>query len=136
LAYERLKGYVMPQFDDWVPSDPPNSSDDGVINEIDPRVNATHSIGQLPVPINPPPPIGWIYWKGAVPPQAGTFAVKILHDSITYPMGSFVQFFAEGELIGARVEWHNIQGATGKRGCFRGVNLMRDVPDQPHSTIS
>src|ERR1700690_918090 len=121
----------MSQFEDWTPPDPPTSSDDGEVDAVNPRVDATHSIGQLPVPANPPPPIGWIYWKGAVPAAAGTFAVKMLHDPATYPMGSFVQFFVGDELVGARVEWHNIQGATGKTGCFRGVNLMRDVPVNP-----
>ena len=29
-----------------------------------------------------------------------------------------------GVLVGARVEWHDTQGATGAKGCFRGVNLM------------
>jgi hypothetical protein len=125
----------MSQFEDWTPPDSPTPGDD-LVNEIDPRVDADHAIGQLPVPANPPPPVGWIYWKGAVPATAGAFAVKMLHDPTTYPMGSFVQFFAGDELIGARVEWHNIQGATGKTGCFRGVNLMRDVPATPQSTIS
>jgi hypothetical protein len=40
-------------------------------------------------------------------------------------MGSFVQTWLDGELVAARVEWHDFQGATGKRGCFRGVNLMQ-----------
>lgn len=126
----------MITFENWTPPDPPSSSDDDPIEDVDPRVNSTHTIGQLPVPINPPPPVGWIYWKGAVSAAAGAFAIKMLHDPVTYPMGSFVQFFAGDELIGARVEWHSFQGATGKKGCFRGVNLMRNVPSTPQSVVS
>jgi hypothetical protein len=125
---------MITKFENWIPPDPPTSQDDEV-NVVDQRVNTTHMVGQLPVPLNPPPPIGWIYWKGAVSSEAGSFTVKILHDSATYPMGSFVQFFTKGALVGARVEWHNIQGATGKKGCFRGVNLMRNVPDKFEGVI-
>jgi hypothetical protein len=42
-------------------------------------------------------------------------------------MGSFVQKRIGDKLVAARVEWHTVQGATGKRGCFRGVNLMKLV---------
>lgn len=52
----------------------------------------------------------------------------MLHDSAQYPIGSFVQEGLDGELVAARVEWHDFQGATGKRGCFRGVNLMQREP--------
>jgi len=53
----------------------------------------------------------------------------MLHDPGMYPMGTFVRISVGGEIIGARVEWHDFQGATGKRGCFRGVNLLKKVPD-------
>lgn len=93
----------------------------------DPRVITDHAIGQLPCPPNPAPPEGWRYWRlhEHVPAALAALSVKMLHDSKTYPMGSFVQTRCADELVAARVEWHDIQGATGKRGCFRGVNLLR-----------
>jgi len=97
--------------------------------DVDPRVIQGHQIGQLPCPPNPAPPDGWRYWKAreAVPHALGELAKKILRDAATYPMGAFVQTFHEQELVAARVEWHDVQGATNTKGCFRGVNLMRLV---------
>lgn len=108
--------------DTWEPPEP-----DPVAEHIaiDPRVNAIHAVGVLPSPANPVPPGGWTYWKGRVSPALGAFASRILADSTKYPMGAFVQAMIEGERVAARVEWHDLQGATGRRGCFRGVNLMR-----------
>jgi hypothetical protein len=117
--------------DPWEP--PPSPSDSELLKEVDPRVDATHHIGVLPCPNNPPPPIGWVYWKGAVPALAGKLAADMLHDSAQYPMGCFVQTLIGGQLVGARVEWHDLQGATGKKGCFRGVNLMK--PDTAHGVL-
>jgi hypothetical protein len=120
------------KFTDWSPTkledyDAPLAES----SEVDPRVEQQHSIGQLPCPPNPPPPVGWKYWKGDVPASATTFCVGILHDPVHYPMGSFIQAMVHGlgpgEVIGARVEWHDTQGGTGAKGCFRGVNLMRRV---------
>jgi hypothetical protein len=110
--------------DPWAPSDP---SPDGELVDLDPRVDADHTIGVLPCPSNPPPPEGWRYWRDRVTPALGAFASKLLNDSARYPMGSFIQAEIDGELVAARVEWHDLQGATGKRGCFRGVNLMQRV---------
>lgn len=109
--------------DPWKPPPPPNDRE--LLKEVDPRVDATHRIGVLPCPNNPPPPIGWVYWRDSVPALAGKLAADMLHDSAQYPMGCFVQTLIEGQLVGARVEWHDLQGASGKKGCFRGVNLMK-----------
>lgn len=110
--------------DPWQPPPPP--ADDSPLQELDPRVNSTHLIGVLPCPKNPPPPVGWEYVKGNhFPPAAGKLAADMLHDAEHYPMGTFLQTLIDGELLGARVEWHDLQGLTGKSGCFRGVNLMR-----------
>lgn len=101
------------------------------VHQLDPRVEQHHSIGQLPCPPNPQPPIGWKYWKGIAPPNAVSLCVRMLGDSANYPMGSFVQALVHGlgpgEVIGARVEWHDTQGSTGIKGCFRGVNLFKRV---------
>jgi hypothetical protein len=94
---------------------------------IDPRVDAEHVVGVLPSPANPTPPSGWRYWTGHVSPALGAFASKILKDSTKYPMGAFIQTSIDGERVAARVEWHDLQGATGRRGCFRGINLLRSV---------
>lgn len=101
----------------------------GELVEVDPRVIQDHRVGQLPCPSNPPPPDGWRYWRGheAIPRELGELANTVLHDSKQYPMGAFIQTFHEGELVGARVEWHDLQGASNTKGCFRGVNLMRQV---------
>ena len=113
----------------WVPPDPPDASSAavgaaGYVTAIDPRVDAAHVIGVLPCPTNPSPPVGWAYWTSqlTVTANLGVFASSILNGK--YPMGSFVQAIVDGQLVGARVEWHTEQGATGARGCFRGVNLM------------
>ncbi len=110
----------------WQPPAPPEDGDE-MISEVDPRVDGTHAIGVLPCPNNPPPPDGWRYWKGTIPNGGGALASSILDDPEKYPMGTFVQTRLNGMLVGARVEWHTLQGATGKTGCFRGVNLMRAV---------
>ena len=91
---------------------------------MDERVVQDHAIGALPCPANPPPPEGWVYWAGAAGPALTQFAVGVLQH---YPMGTVVMDLVGGELIGARVEWHTVQGATGKTGCFKGVNLLRRV---------
>jgi hypothetical protein len=105
----------------------PDASDE--LLAIDPRVITNHAIGQLPCPPNPAPPDGWRYWGAheKVPPALGALTVKMLHDAKDYPMGAFVQTRHEGELVAARVEWHDLQGASGLKGCFRGVNLLRRV---------
>lgn len=105
--------------------EPPEPETDAEHITLDPRVDASHAVGALPSPPNPAPPGGWTYWKGHVPATLGALAAKILADSKKYPMGAFIQVTIEGERVAARVEWHDLQGATGKRGCFRGVNLMR-----------
>ena len=108
-------------FEPWQPDD----TDGEQWLTIDPRVDATHVNGTLPVPPNPPPPVGWKYWgKQPVPPESSRLCVKMLHDSTTYPMGAFVRVRVGEQVIAARVEWHSYQGATGKHGCFRGVNLF------------
>jgi hypothetical protein len=108
----------------WVPPEPPTEDE---LVTIDPRVDAAHTIGVLPCPSNPPPPEGWRYWRAHVTQSLGAFATKLLRDPAQYPMGSFIQAEIDGERVAARVEWHDLQGATGKRGCFRGVNLMQRV---------
>jgi hypothetical protein len=113
------------EFGSWSPPTPPVGN--GEVNVIDPRVVQDHGIGQLPCPPNPDPPDGWEYWRGPVTKFGVDWCVGMLHAPALYPMGSFVQVYEQGQLYGARVEWHNIQGSTGKRGCFRGVNLMRLV---------
>lgn len=104
----------------------------GMLNEVDPRVDGRHINGVMPPPPNPPPPVGWAYWaRRRISASATRLASIMLHDAATFPMGSFVRVRDHDtqELIGYRVEWHDRQGATGKRGCFRGVNLMAKVPN-------
>jgi len=111
----------------WFPPLPPLGASEGLeINAVDPRVDQNHRAGQLPCPINPAPPVGWKYWPRnlRVNPEAARWTIAILNDPKTYPMGSFVQKRIGGQIISARVEWHSLQGRTGKTGCFRGVNLL------------
>lgn len=108
----------------WTAPALPNGEE--LICAIDPRVATTHPKG-TPCPTNPPPPVGWRYWKGALPPGGAELAVRLLNGRQKYPMGSFVQARLGRAVVAARVEWHTVQGATGKKGCFRGVNLMRAV---------
>jgi hypothetical protein len=110
----------------WAPPEPEETSTEELI-VVDPRVVVDHAIGQLPCPRNPPPPDGWRYWKPQekVPAVLGKLAAKIRDDAKRYPMGAFVQLRCDGEFVAARVEWHDVKGATGQKGCFRGVNLLR-----------
>ena len=109
--------------DAWDPPAPPLGAE--LVVKSDPRVVTNHHIGALPCPRNPPPPSGWTYWRGTFPAALGELAVKVQSTSAIYPMGSFVQALIGGQLVAARVEWHDYQGATGKRGCFRGTSLFR-----------
>ena len=111
----------------WVAPVPPKDGEEHL--DLDPRVITNHQIGALPCPSNPPPPQGWRYWHlhEHVPPALAALTLKMLNDSKTYPMGTFMQTRCADELVAARVEWHDFQGATGKVGCFRGVNLLRQI---------
>jgi hypothetical protein len=109
----------------WAPPAPPSGSE--LTLAIDPRVVREHRPGQLPSPRSPSPPIGWVYLSGAVSRAQTELATRILQDASAFEMGSFVQAIVEGHLVGARVEWHERQGATGRRGSFRGVSLF--VPE-------
>ncbi|HEY5955390.1 MAG TPA: hypothetical protein VIV60_02505 [Polyangiaceae bacterium] len=113
-------------FSSWQPPAAP-SDGQSMVSALDPRVIRSHSVGVLPCPKNPPAPAGWQYWRGDLPVGGGEFAEEVLHDSTSYPMGTFVQKLLHGHLVGARVEWHDVKGKTGERGCFRGVNLMKPV---------
>lgn len=121
------------QFEPWSPEVSNNAlleDSTAIVYDQDPRVITSHQPGQMPVPANPPPPVGWEYWgKQPIPHAAASIANDILHKPGLCPMGTFVRISVNGQLIGLRVEWHNLQGATGKKGCFRGVNLMRKVSD-------
>jgi peptidoglycan hydrolase-like protein with peptidoglycan-binding domain len=111
--------------DAWDPPSPPQNAD--LVIAQDPRVITDHQPGHLPCPRNPPPPVGWVYWKGNVPKAAGDLAVKVEFAPAQFPMGSFVQALVGGQCVAARVEWHDFQGATGKHGCFRGTSLFRPL---------
>jgi hypothetical protein len=109
--------------DAWVPPPPPPNA--LLQTTADPRVITDHMLGRPPCPANPPPPVGWAYWSGRVPELVGRFAVQVETSPAQFPMGSFVQALIDGRLVGARVEWHDFQGATGKHGVFRGTSLFR-----------
>ena len=109
--------------DAWVP--PPAPMTAVLQSTADPRVITNHPLGQPPCPPNPPPPVGWAYWTGRVPALIVEFAVKVEGTPVQFPMGSFVQTLIDGQLVGARVEWHDFQGKTGKHGVFRGTSLFR-----------
>jgi hypothetical protein len=110
--------------DPWAAPTPPT---DGELKTQDPRVITNHQPGLLPCPDNPPPPLGWVYWKGPLPLHAGEFANRVEFNPKEFPVGSFVQTVLAGQQIAARVEWHDYQGMTGKHGCFRGTSLFRPV---------
>jgi len=109
--------------DAWLP--PPAPTTPVLQATPDPRVITDHQVGVPPCPPNPPPPVGWAYWSGSVPELVSKFAVKVEFTPAEFPMGSFVQTLIDGKLVGARVEWHDFQGATGKHGVFRGTSLFR-----------
>lgn len=108
--------------DAWQPPPPPVTAN--MVIARDPRMDITHVVGTLPCPRTPPPPIGWAYWKGGVPPNFSRFAKAVQGNRAEYPIGSFVQALIDGRLVAARVEWHDYQGLTGRRGCFQGTSLF------------
>jgi Putative peptidoglycan binding domain len=111
--------------DAWAPPPPPTTA---VLQKTpDPRVITKHAVGVKPCPPNPPPPVGWAYWKGSVPDLAGKFAVKVETTPGDFPMGSFVQTLIDDKPVAARVEWHDYQGKTGAHGVFRGTSLFRPL---------
>ena len=118
-----LPGETVSLGDAWQPPAAPTGADWVVVR--DPRVIMGHLPGVLPCPSNPAPPLGYAYWQGQVPPHVGALAAKVEFAPAEFPMGSFVQALVDGQLVAARVEWHDYQGATGKRGCFRGTSLFR-----------
>jgi hypothetical protein len=111
--------------DDWDAPAPPMAT--GELLARDPRVVTNHHPGVLPCPHNPPPPVGWAYWKGPVPSGLAALAVKVEDHADEFPMSSFVQALVDGQLVAARVEWHDFQGKTGRHGCFRGTSLFRPL---------
>jgi hypothetical protein len=117
------RGGVASINDAWEP--PASPTDNELLIAADPRVITDHQPGVLPCPVNPPPPVGWMYWQGPVPQQIGDLAAKVEFAPARFPMGSFVQALIAGRRVAARVEWHDYQGATGRHGCFRGTSLFR-----------
>jgi hypothetical protein len=107
----------------WAPG--PDPDGDEMVHEVDPRIDASHIERALPCPSNPGPPPGWSYWKGSVPHDCVALAVSMQADRVQFPMGTFARKRIDGDVVGFRVEWHAVQAMTGKRGAFRGVNLMR-----------
>lgn len=106
----------------WTPPPPPPPG--GTVASIDPRVVKDHPPG-TPCPSNPPAPVGWTYWSGTLPKGGAELAVQMRDDRENHPLGSFVQTWLDGQLVGSRCEWHPF--TAGKKGCFRGINLMRPV---------
>jgi peptidoglycan hydrolase-like protein with peptidoglycan-binding domain len=120
-----LPGGQISLRDAWTAPEPPAGSDLFTIQ--DPRVITNHQAGVLPCPRNPPPPVGWTYWRGPVPASLNELAAQIENDPARFPMGSFVQAIRSGNRVAARVEWHDFQGKSGAHGCFRGTNLLRPL---------
>jgi len=120
-----LPGGLISINDAWTA--PPLAVDTTLIQTLDPRVIKTHQAG-TPCPNNPPPPVGWAYWKGQVPGPLGELAKKVEFTPAEFPMGTFVQARVGGQLAAARVEWHNYQGATNTFGVFRGTSLFHPLP--------
>lgn len=118
-------GSTFTLHDRWPAPAPPTGS--ALVLAHDPRVVTNHRAGDLPCPTNPPPPVGWAYWKGDVSSAISAFAVKVQSDPRAFPIGSFVQASIGGVLVAARVEWHNYQGRTGKTGCFQGTSLFHPL---------
>jgi hypothetical protein len=77
-------------------------------------------------PKNPPlPPNARPLKQKEVTVEMTEWAKELLHDPKQYPMHAEAErCFGELRIL-ARVEWHTYQGATGKRGIFRGVSLYQ-----------
>jgi hypothetical protein len=109
---------------EWTPPDPPGLYDDPVI-VIDPRIPPSGiPLGAgLPCPGHPPPPVGWSYWPASaqVTPTLSAWAVQMRNAN---PIGTFIMAWIDGQLVGARIEYHTLQGATNTSGCWKGLNLL------------
>ncbi|HEV8548546.1 MAG TPA: peptidoglycan-binding domain-containing protein, partial [Polyangiaceae bacterium] len=87
--------------DAWAPPPKPEPGEDFVVK--DPRVITNHEAGVLPCPPNPPPPVGWAYWSGAVPAALSELAAEVERTPERFPMGSFVLAERGGQSVAARV---------------------------------
>ncbi len=92
---------------------------------VDPGLDPTHPLGVLPCPTDPLLPAGLRNWQGPVPPAVGAWAVHALH---TYPIGTIIEDLVDGQIVAARIEYHTLQGATGKTGCFKGCSMLQPIP--------
>lgn len=116
-------GGVLNADGSWTPPDPPGLYDDPVV-ATDPRIPPTGvPLGDgLPCPGNPAPPVGWSYWTTQpVTANLSAWAVQMRNQ---YPIGSFFMSWIDGQLVGARIEYHSEVGATGAQGCYKGLNLL------------
>jgi hypothetical protein len=88
----------------------------------DPGIDPSHPLGVLPCPGNPPTPPGTTYWTGPVSPALTEWAIKTRD---AHPIGSIIEDIVDGQHVIARIEYHTLQAATGKEGCFKGLNLLK-----------
>jgi hypothetical protein len=79
-------------------------------------------------PVDPPPPQGFAYWKGPVPPELGRWAQDILKIQGQYPYGAWWTRDYQGSPVGARKDhhtWTRRGGVLITGICIPGITLYR-----------
>lgn len=81
--------------------------------------------------LNPPPPPGAHLWRRPVPPEMTAWALGIVKDPATYPMGATATQAFAGVNALARVEWHNNRAGVPVNPPIRGVTIYELGPAPP-----
>ena len=84
-----------------------------------------------PCPSNPPPPAGYVIWKGPVPTPLTQWAMDLRDNIRKYPFGTTWTIEYGGETVLARHdhhEWTYRNGVLVTGLCLSGVTLYRQRP--------
>lgn len=85
----------------------------------------------VPCPSNPPPPAGYVIWKGPVPTPLTQWAMDLRDNIRKYPFGTTWTIEYGGETVLARHdhhEWTYRNGVLVTGICISGVTLYRQRP--------
>jgi|SRR5580692_6730836 hypothetical protein len=88
---------------------------------------------------NPPPPVGTILWRGAVPAPLTQWAMQLRDHIAGFPYGQTWTMAYGGQTVTARKDYHTwtyVNGELHQGICIPGVTLYRQAPlGQQTSTL-
>jgi hypothetical protein len=93
-------------------------------------------------PSNPPPPAGYVVWKGPVPQELTQWAIALRDRIASYPYGQTFTMIWSGTPVLARKDHHSWTNRPGPDGvvrlvtgiCLAGITLYK--PSSPSSGLS